>query len=199
MRREATLGALLLITVGIILGATVFRSDIAQATGLAQSVTVTNTAINPVPVQQQGTASVNVTNTSLAVHNQATTQLLVSGELSSGASTLASNLDVSSYREIRLAPGFVACAPSGGEIFLILEATEGAQNYTVDDINVCAGPDAALHNLVYDVPGRTLTIRCVCGSGSAMSLGGLRAERLSPNVRASAAAGFTAGRRPCSQ
>jgi hypothetical protein len=33
------------------------------------SVFVTNTASNPVPVQQQGTASVNVTNTSVPVHD----------------------------------------------------------------------------------------------------------------------------------
>jgi len=67
MRRQATLGALLLVTLGIVLGATVFRSDIAQATGLAQSVTVNNTASNPVPVREQGTANVNVTNSSLTV------------------------------------------------------------------------------------------------------------------------------------
>jgi hypothetical protein len=43
--------------VGVVLGATVFRSDIAQATGLASSVTVANTANNPVPVHEQGTAN----------------------------------------------------------------------------------------------------------------------------------------------
>ena len=31
-----------------------FRADIAQATGLAQSVTIDNTAANPVPVREQG-------------------------------------------------------------------------------------------------------------------------------------------------
>jgi hypothetical protein len=36
MRRQAVIGALLLIGLGIALGATVFRADIAQATGLAQ-------------------------------------------------------------------------------------------------------------------------------------------------------------------
>jgi hypothetical protein len=37
MQRRARIGALLLIGVGVVLGATVFRTDIAQATGLAQS------------------------------------------------------------------------------------------------------------------------------------------------------------------
>ena len=62
MRKKAVVGALLLIGVGVVLGATVFRTDIAQATGLAQAVTVQNTASNPVPV--------NVTNTAVPVHEQ---------------------------------------------------------------------------------------------------------------------------------
>jgi hypothetical protein len=79
MRRRATISALLLVGVGVILGMTVFRADIAQATGLAQSVTVNNTASNPVPVDvtnatvpvhEQGTANVNVTNSSLSVAPQ---------------------------------------------------------------------------------------------------------------------------------
>ena len=55
MRRQATLGALLLIVLGVALGATVFRSDIAQATGLkqSQSVIVDNTAAEAVPVREQ--------------------------------------------------------------------------------------------------------------------------------------------------
>jgi hypothetical protein len=89
MRRRATISALLLVGVGVVLGMTVFRADIAQATGLAQSVTVNNTTTNPVPVDvtntslavreqnldgsgnvkvhEQGTANVNVTNSSLTV------------------------------------------------------------------------------------------------------------------------------------
>ena len=43
MRRHVIIGGLLLIGLGVILGATVFRTDIAQATGLAQAVTVSNT------------------------------------------------------------------------------------------------------------------------------------------------------------
>jgi hypothetical protein len=89
MRRRAIIGALLLIGVGVILGTTVFRADLAQATGLSQSVTIDNTAANPVPVREQnldrtgnikvheqGTASVHVENTSLAVAPQAATRSL---------------------------------------------------------------------------------------------------------------------------
>ena len=82
MRRQALIGALLLVGVGVVLGATVFRTDIAQATGLAQSVTVNNTPAEAVPVREQnldgskirvheeGTADVNVTNSSLSVAPQ---------------------------------------------------------------------------------------------------------------------------------
>jgi hypothetical protein len=53
MQRNAIIGALLLIVVGVALGATVFRTDIAQATGLAQSVTVDNSPAQAVPVREQ--------------------------------------------------------------------------------------------------------------------------------------------------
>jgi hypothetical protein len=81
MQRRALFGALLVVAVGVALGATVFRTDIAQATGLKkpQSVIVDNTAAQAVPVREQnldsgnikvheqGTANVNVTNGSLSV------------------------------------------------------------------------------------------------------------------------------------
>src|SRR5437016_6279236 len=79
MPRRGIFAALLLVGIGVVLGTTVFRDDIAQATGLApapQSVTVVNTSTSPVPVREQnldgsgnvkvheqGTATVNVTNT----------------------------------------------------------------------------------------------------------------------------------------
>jgi hypothetical protein len=50
MHRRVIIGALVLVCLGVLLGMTVFRTDIAQATGLAQAVTVSNTAANPVPV-----------------------------------------------------------------------------------------------------------------------------------------------------
>jgi hypothetical protein len=87
MKRQAGFGALLLVCVGIALGATVFRTDIAQATGLdkaAQNVIVKNTPAEAVPVKEQnldgdgnmkvheqGTANVKVTNSSLTVASPA--------------------------------------------------------------------------------------------------------------------------------
>ena len=126
MRRRVLIGALLLVGVGVVLGATVFRTDIAQATGLAQSVTVANTPSNPVPVQQQGTASVNVTNTSLAVHDQATTQLLATGTVSDTNTSLP-DIDVSGYKEVRVSASFIACNPAR-RVRLPVDRRQGGRN-----------------------------------------------------------------------
>jgi hypothetical protein len=80
MRGRVIIGALLLVSIGVFLGATVLRDEVAQATRLAQSVTVANTPDSPVPVteqnqdssgnvkvHEQGTADVNVTNSALPV------------------------------------------------------------------------------------------------------------------------------------
>jgi len=55
MHRRLTIGALALVGLGVLLGMTVVGSNLAQATGLAQSVTVNNTAANPVPVTDDHT------------------------------------------------------------------------------------------------------------------------------------------------
>jgi hypothetical protein len=52
MRRPLAFVGLAILAGGV-MAATVFRSDIAQATGLAQSVTVDNTPANAVPVREQ--------------------------------------------------------------------------------------------------------------------------------------------------
>jgi hypothetical protein len=50
-----------------VLGATVLREEVAQAAQAILMVKVVNTAAEAVPVSQQGTADVNVKNSSLAV------------------------------------------------------------------------------------------------------------------------------------
>lgn len=70
MRRKGFVGALLLVCVGVILGTTVFRDDIAQATGLAQGVVVTNTASQAVPVREQ-----NLDGGNIKVHEQGVVQV----------------------------------------------------------------------------------------------------------------------------
>ena len=59
--RKAIIPALLLVLVSVVLGATVFREQVAHAASNL-NVFVTNDAAHPVPVHEQGTANVNVTN-----------------------------------------------------------------------------------------------------------------------------------------
>jgi hypothetical protein len=65
------------------LGTTVFRDDIAQATGLAQAVVVTNTADQAVPVREQnrdGNQNIKVHEQGTAsVHEQGTANVNVTG------------------------------------------------------------------------------------------------------------------------
>jgi hypothetical protein len=67
MQRRATISALLLVGVGVVLGTTVFRTNIAEATGLkqSQSVIVDNTAAEAVPVREQ-----NLDGSNIKVHEQ---------------------------------------------------------------------------------------------------------------------------------
>src|SRR5262249_26189118 len=77
MKRQAGIGALLLVCVGVVLGATVFRSDIAQATGLkqSQSVIVDNGPGKPVPVQEQ-----NLDGGNIRVHEEGTAAVRLGNE-----------------------------------------------------------------------------------------------------------------------
>jgi hypothetical protein len=65
MRRPIAFVALAVLS-GVVLAATLFRNDIASATGLAQSVTVNNTQAQAVPVREQNldsTGRIRVTST----------------------------------------------------------------------------------------------------------------------------------------
>jgi len=68
---------LVLVCASSILGATVFREPIAYAAAKLTPVVVTNDAANPVPVDQQGTSDVHVTNSSLSVQQQGTADVRV--------------------------------------------------------------------------------------------------------------------------
>ena len=98
MRRGAIVGALFLIGVGVVLGATVFRTDIAQATGLAQ--TVDATIVSPldsgkVKVHEEGTAKTSEQNTdasgNIKVHEQGTAGVRSANEEVSVTASAANN------------------------------------------------------------------------------------------------------------
>jgi len=69
--------ALVLVCASSILGATVLREPIAYAAAKLTPVVVANDAANPVPVDQQGTSDVRVTNSSLPVQQQGTADVRV--------------------------------------------------------------------------------------------------------------------------
>jgi hypothetical protein len=85
MRKPLVLGIALLVTSVVVLGSTVFRQQVADASSLL-NVFVTNDSSHPVPVREQNTdangnikvheqstANINVTNTSaIPVHEQGT-------------------------------------------------------------------------------------------------------------------------------
>jgi hypothetical protein len=176
MRQRAIIGALLFIGVGVALGATVFRADIAQATGLAQAVTVDNAPANAVPVREQnrdgngnvkvheqGTANVNVTNSALSVTAPPVSdgggllRLVGNGETNFSFGTMASALT------IHLSDG----------VFLMtlrycsqLPCGSGGQDATVVAFD---GPNAfgrANYDLALTRPIRFNNMRCLAFSSS---------------------------------
>ena len=71
--KKAIITALLLVLGSVVLGATVFPEQLARATPGIQDVFVTNSTREPVPVHEQGTADVSVTNAPLAVRESGET------------------------------------------------------------------------------------------------------------------------------
>src|SRR4029450_9783081 len=95
MRRQALIGALLLIGIGVVLGATVFRTDIAQATGMdksAQNVIVKNTPAQAGPVQEQ-----NLDGGNIKVHEQGTANVSVTGVVNTFSGLPANSFSLSTF------------------------------------------------------------------------------------------------------
>jgi hypothetical protein len=153
MKSGAMIGAALLLAAGVVLGATVFRTDIAQATGLAQSVTVDNTAANPVPVHEQGTAQVRVTNSSVPVSPSYETQLLLDQVFQdNGRATIA----VGAYKTVHL--DFVlengGCAGSGASL-LAVETTQFLFRERIRADEACVSGFAGK---TIEMPGQSMTL-----------------------------------------
>jgi hypothetical protein len=160
MRQRATIGGLLLVVLGVILGATVFRTDIAQATGLADkpNVTVVNTPAQPVPVHEVGTAKVEVVGTPAQTVSTSFADL---GRVASGV--VGDPVDVSGFKQIRLVASGLTC---GGNDQVQVSAREGNNSYSIAIWNFCSDDDLTL-----EVPGRTLRLTCFCDSGHYVDVG----------------------------
>src|SRR5262245_40112551 len=151
MPRKAGIGALLLIGIGIGIGATVFRSDIAQATGLAQAVTVNNTAAQAVPVREQ-----NLDGGNIKVHEE--------GTASVHDGTAAGSVPVKRIVFLHEAPGFLAATitpdvPAGKtlvvtDIFAAATNTNSAIPLTSGDCALTITGSGQFIDWIHLLPGR---------------------------------------------
>ena len=97
--RRPMLAAVCLVVLAVALGATVFREDVAGAAGNL-SVLVLNDSAHPVPVHEQGTAQVNVANTTpLPVAAGYETQKLLDQVMSNGQRV---TIPVSAYKTVHV-------------------------------------------------------------------------------------------------
>ena len=176
--RHKVLLALLLIVLSAVLGATVLRDQIATAASPFQSVIVGNTADNPVPVKQQGTADVNVTN-ALSVQPAVPAGafsvvpsgllLLVSGPDPSGTGYAITSFTISNDndtpRHVRLQAKYMATNDCGG--------FGGTPAVTIEGPNAVVPAHATVH-LDFPQPvifaPRSETVSCLVVGGDAEGL-----------------------------
>jgi hypothetical protein len=150
--------ALLVLLLSAVLGATVLREPIAYAASPFTNVIVGNTADNPVPVAQTGTANVNVTNAdatgNIKVHEQGTasvqavdqTQLVLARAFAGNADN---TVDVSAYREIRVNANVDNCAqPATVFIKSLGGSPQVVDTFAVGCLDV---------SRTYEVPGQRLS------------------------------------------
>jgi hypothetical protein len=151
--RRPLIAALAIVALAVLLGGTVFREQVAQA---AQNlnVFVTNDASHPVPVHEQGTAQVNVSNsTPVRVDAGFETQLVFDQELQDGDRV---TIPVAAYKTLHfdfdLTNG--TCATSGASL-LILEATHFLERGRIGADEACVG---GFTGKTIEMPGRSLTL-----------------------------------------
>jgi hypothetical protein len=181
--RNAIIAAFLLVLGSMVLGATVLREPLANAASPFTNVIIGNDTSNAVPVRQQGTVNVLEQNTdakgNIKVHDSGSeTELVATAEVSPGHSL--DDVDVSQYREIRLASAGIFCTVGESPTFIV-DATEtiGGLLYpyrllTLPLCNSSGGStfasDLAEHPI--EVPGRTLSIKVIGTPGnSSVTLG----------------------------
>jgi hypothetical protein len=139
----------MLVLVAVVVLATGSGSAVAAQ---ITSVLVTNDTSHPVPVAQQGTANVNVTNASaLQVSDHTATQVLYDGPGVDGAHRIT--LDTSHSREIRV---YANGCDTDVDV-RVVDAATGVELPTID----CSATAATA---VYEVPGTSI-VMWMDGSG----------------------------------
>jgi hypothetical protein len=147
--RKTMAAAVFMLLGGVLLGGTVFRDQVAHAAQAVLQVNVVNPTTSPVPVRQQGTTDVNVTNGSLAVNGPGPVtsggqrlQAPAGTDVGLGASQTASAIVVqfrngASELIFRSNNTIVARFPGPGPLVLAL-----TQPIRFDELR-CGGPDGS--------------------------------------------------------
>jgi hypothetical protein len=149
--RKALIAALLLMSASVVLGATVFRENVAQAAS-SLNVFVNNDTAHPVPVHEQGTAQVNVTNMRLPVDAGFQTQVLLNRVFSGDE---RATIDVGAYKtfhvDFQLENG--SCFSSGASL-LVVEATDFVSRLRIGADEACTG---GFSGHTFELPASSLT------------------------------------------
>ena len=166
MRRQTFIGALMLISLGVLLGTTVLRDEIAQAAQLVSADIVGPLdAQGNVKVHEHGTADVNVTNRALSVSgtvnvHATTTKILATPpggvEVPQGFGNLVAigTVATASLSQLRIAAD-LRQFPYCNDVFLHvdLEDAAGPARHLLD-VNLCQGDGVSR---IVDIPGTELS------------------------------------------
>lgn len=155
--RRALIPTVLLVLLSVVLGATVLREPLASAKTLAQSVVVSNMPDQPVPVHEQGTANVNVANTSLKTSSADTTDLVFHG-YPNGTDYTTPVLDVSRYSQVRINMDNGYSGPAPVRIFSLNAA--GTSASTLEELTIAG---FGFVSRTYDVPGQKIYVSAYGG------------------------------------
>lgn len=145
-----TFVASVIVVASLVLGASVFREQIAWA-----AQTVEATIVGPV----DGNGNVRV-------REQAVTEFLGSKQVTAGDDL---TLDVRAYKSIRITMRAATCGIGAGNF--VVSAAEGAQTFTIDRVDFCTATSGLDVNALvrafrqpYETAGRTITLH-VGGDG----------------------------------
>ncbi len=166
MPRRALIAALMLIGLGVFLGTTIFREDIAYAAQLVSADIVGPLdAQGNVKVHEQGTANVNVTNRALAVSGTVNVDVTTSKLLATppgglpvptGNTIGIGTVDTASSSQVRIAAD-ARQSPYCNDVFLRvdLEDAAGPSRHLLD-IDLCQQQTGVVARVV-DIPGTELS------------------------------------------
>lgn len=149
------------VMISLILGATVFRSELASAAMQALDVFVTNDSSHPVPVHEQGTANVNVTGGTVNLGSTPIATRWAGGVLGAGGPFVGQPQCVSSM----LASNVVLTALTGAAAFTFFSGgtCDGLGIYTPGEtvLFVEVAPDTTTSIPLYDrLPVEGVRIQC---------------------------------------